>query len=223
MPEEQQPPPVIQPFFQSLPPAEIHPADNLQFQKAEFASTKDCTICRSAVAGRYYQFNGSVLCEACAERKRLAMEPPTSRMLGKSVLFGFGAALAGSALYGIVMLTTGSEFALLSILVGVIVGKAMMRGSGGRGGRTLQIAALLLTYLHSTMGYLPSMLKGAYQKEGERTEPRKKDGTTAPLETSKVQQPKNPAGSLLGLMILVILLVGLALIFPPLMIGQGIS
>src|SRR5205807_674052 len=57
-----------------------------------------------------------------------------------------------------------AEFTLLSILVGIMVGKAMMHGSGGRGGRKLQIVAVLLTYGSITTGYVPSILKGLREK-----------------------------------------------------------
>src|SRR5439155_23889828 len=150
-------------------------ADDIQFQTAEFAAPAipTCALCRAEIAGSYYHLNGSVICTACAGQKRASLEPPRGRVFFKSLQYGLGAALAGSALYAIVLLATGAEFALLSILVGVMVGKAMLKGSGGRGGRKLQIAAVLLTYGSITTGYVPAIVKGMYDNEHTKTDQKK--------------------------------------------------
>src|SRR6266404_3883093 len=112
----------------------------LQFETAEFARPEltRCVLCRAEIGDTYYHLDGSVICKICAGHRQTMQEPLPGRLFGKSVLYGLGAALAGSALYGIVLLSTGAEFALLSIVVGIMVGKAMMHASGGRGGRRLQ-------------------------------------------------------------------------------------
>jgi hypothetical protein len=138
----------------------------------------------------------------------------------KSVMYGLGAAVAGSALYGIVMLATGAEFALLSILVGLMVGKAMIHGSGGRGGRKLQIVAVLLTYGSITTGYVPSILKGLYQKP-LKTEASSKAASPARVRTEAFV--KKPIGKVMAAAVFLAFIIGLALVSPFLMITQGIS
>src|SRR5438045_8357764 len=118
------------------------PEEDLQFQTAEYAAADTiprCVLCKAGIGDTYYHLNGSVICKVCAAQRQAGMEPTGGRVFGKSVLYGLGAALAGTALYGIVLLATGAEFALLSILIGIMVGKAMMHASGGRGGRKFQI------------------------------------------------------------------------------------
>src|SRR6058998_571794 len=80
-------------------------AENLQFQTAEFAAadaSPHCTLCRAGIGDTYYHLDGSVICKVCAEHKQANLEPVRGRLFGKSVLYGLGAALGGSALYGIV-------------------------------------------------------------------------------------------------------------------------
>src|SRR5205809_558776 len=141
--------------------------DKLQFQTAEYAAadaSPRCALCKAEIGDTYHHLNGSAICKVCAGQRQAVLGPASGRVFGKSVLYGLGAALAGSALYGIVLLATGAEFALLSILIGIMVGKAMMHASGGRGGRKFQIVAVLLTYGSITTGYVPSIIKELYQK-----------------------------------------------------------
>jgi len=131
--------------------------EKLQFQTAEYAAadaSPRCGLCKAEIGDTYYHLNGSAICKVCAVQRQANPEPPAGRAFGKSVLYGLGAALAGSALYGIVLLATGEEFALLSILIGIMVGNAMMCGSVGRGGRQFQVVAVLLNYSSFTLCYL---------------------------------------------------------------------
>jgi hypothetical protein len=211
---------------QSAKPTEptVRVADDLQFQKAEFTATADadsrCALCRSAIGDVYYHLGGSKICKVCAGQKQATLEPVRGRVFGKSVLYGLGAAVAGSALYGIVLLATGAEFALLSILVGIMVGKAMMHGSGGRGGRKLQIVAVLLTYGSITTGYVPSILKGLREKP-LKTEASNKAASPARVRTEAFV--KTPIGKVVAVAVFLAVVVGLSLIFPFLMITQGFS
>src|SRR6185295_7386395 len=80
--------------------------------------------------------------------------------VGKALLFGIPAALLGTAIYYAIMAFTGYEFALVAILIGWMVGKAVHKGSGGRGGRRYQIIAVILTYISICSTYIPGILKG---------------------------------------------------------------
>src|SRR5882724_4666958 len=195
--------------------------DNLQFQTAEYAdATPRCALCKAEICDSYFHLNGSVICKVCAGQRKCDLEPPSVRVFGKSVLYGLGAAVAGTALYGIVLLATGAEFALLSILIGIMVGKAMMRGSGGRGGRKFQIAAVLLTYGSITTGFVPSILKGLYQK------PLKTEASSKPASPARARTEafvKTPIGKVVAVVVFLAFIVGLALTSPFLTITQGFS
>src|SRR5258708_23711454 len=53
---------------------------------------------------------------------------------------------------------TGISIGYLALAVGWIVGKAMMIGSGGIGGRRYQLTAILLTYAAVSMAFIPLVL-----------------------------------------------------------------
>jgi hypothetical protein len=59
---------------------------------------------------------------------------------------GFGAAVLGAGIYFGIAALTGYEFGLVAIVVGVLVGSAVRKGSNGRGGWRYQLLAKFLTY-----------------------------------------------------------------------------
>jgi hypothetical protein len=69
------------------------------------------------------------------------------------------AAVGGSILYFAVAAITGREFGLVAIVVGFMVGKAVQKGSRGRGGWAYQTLAVSLTYLAIVSTYIPLVAK----------------------------------------------------------------
>jgi hypothetical protein len=76
----------------------------------------------------------------------------------KAILYGLGGAILGSILYAGFTIVTHIEIGIMAIGVAYLVGKAMMAGSGGRGGRNYQIAAAILTYLSVSGAAVPEIL-----------------------------------------------------------------
>jgi hypothetical protein len=74
------------------------------------------------------------------------------------------AAIAGSLLYFAVAAITGREFGLVAIAVGYVVGKAVRRGSRGRGGWAYQTLAIALTYMAIVSTYVPLIIAKEFQK-----------------------------------------------------------
>src|SRR5262245_25233472 len=136
-------------------------SDGIQFEKAQYASGSHCVQCQNPLQGSYFRLNNATVCPNCAEKARLdhLLQQSQSGGLLRALLFGLGAAIAGAVIYGAIAVLTGYEFALIAIFIGWMVGKAMMRGSRGTGGRRLQMAAVVLTYLSITAGYVPSIVK----------------------------------------------------------------
>jgi hypothetical protein len=138
----------------------------LQFDRAEHLPTPDaagnpirqCVACKQPIAYRYFHAQGQTVCETCAERILRGQQAPPALSLARALLYGAGAAAAGCAIYAIVAIVTGLELALIAIVVGVMVGKAVRLGSGGRGGRPQQILAVVLTYFAITTSYIPVLV-----------------------------------------------------------------
>src|SRR4029450_6773668 len=78
---------------------------------------------------------------------------------GLAALFGLGAAIAGAILYYAVIAITNFEIGIVAIAIGFMVGWAVRKGAGGRGGRRFQVLALVLTYWAVGLAYTPITFK----------------------------------------------------------------
>lgn len=124
----------------------------LQFDRAEFDQAAPaavaCAACKRPIEGDYYEINGTVVCEPCRDaiEGQLRGGSGFARFLRASA-FGTIAAAVGALAYAVFIWASGLDFALVSILVGYLVGRAVRAGSRNRGGLTYQILAVVLTYL----------------------------------------------------------------------------
>ena len=133
----------------------------LQFDTAEpsaAATDRSCTGCKRPIEGEYHMANMHVVCTPC--RGALEAEPQGTRMgrLGRALLFGAGAAVAGSLVYVVVAVATGYQIGLIAILVGWMVGRAVSAGSNHRGGWLYQVIAIGFTYLAICTSYVPQIV-----------------------------------------------------------------
>jgi hypothetical protein len=129
-----------------------------QFGTAEYVGTPGndhCQFCHQPVAGTYYRVNDAMSCPACADKVRGELAKDTHSAFVRGILFGIGAAIAGMILYATFAITTGIIIGYVSLAVGWMVGKAIIKGSGGIGGRRYQIAAAVLTYAAVAMAAVP--------------------------------------------------------------------
>ena len=74
-------------------------------------------------------------------------------LLPLSILYGIVAAIAGAIGYALIGLS-GFMVSIVAIGMGWLIAKAMMAASKGFGGRSFQIAAVLLTYFSVSLGAL---------------------------------------------------------------------
>jgi hypothetical protein len=132
--------------LQKLPPTEP-----LQFDRAEYvqATTSGpiCALCNQRIANHYYQLAGRLTCEACKERALQSMFGQSGAVrFFKALLFGIGAAVLGAIIYLAIVKATNYHLALVTIVVGIMVGAAVRKGSNARGGWLYQGLAVFLTY-----------------------------------------------------------------------------
>jgi hypothetical protein len=81
-------------------------------------------------------------------------------------VFGLGAGIVGAAIYYAVIAIANLEIGIVAILIGYMVGYAVRKGAGGRGGRRFQVLAVALTYLSVALAYTPLAVKQAI--DGDR-------------------------------------------------------
>ena len=132
-------------------PAAVGPAgEGLQFDRAERGAAPaemTCAVCQQPVGTSYYEVNGNVTCQRCRGQILATWNrgSPGKRFV-KALGLGAAAAALGAGLYFGIEAVTGYEFGLVAIVVGLIVGGAVRKGSNGRGGWRYQALAMFLTY-----------------------------------------------------------------------------
>jgi len=115
-----------------------------------------CALCKRTIPDEYYDVNGQSVCESCrGQLAQLAETPRGWGPLAMAGLFGLGAAIAGAILYYAVIAITNFEIGIVAIAIGFMVGWAVRKGAGGRGGRRFQVLALVLTYWAVGLAYTP--------------------------------------------------------------------
>jgi hypothetical protein len=202
---------------------EAPPPPPLQFQNAEFATpptTRPCGVCRKPIAGEYFEARGHALCATCAGQLKAK-----KGAFPRAFAYGAGAAILGTLVWFAVIKLFEIELGLIAIGVGVLVGMAVRKGSGGVGGRKYQALAMALTYVSITASYVPFVLKGLYEgaqktahekadtakKTGDGSDPEAKPQDQAPATDATAHRPKL---SVLSLLAFVAIVFGLAFASP---------
>jgi hypothetical protein len=130
-----------------------------------------CAVCGKSVGASYFTANGKPICASCRDVvTSTAATPRSAGPLLLAGLFGLGAAIAGAAIYYAVIAIANLEIGIVAILIGYMVGWAVRKGAGGRGGRRFQILAVALTYWAVGLAYAPMAFKGLTGNTAERME-----------------------------------------------------
>ena len=212
--------------------------DPLQFDHAELGGPSACGACKSALGPSYFQAAGQMLCGNCVEGFRKAMAGTGSRAgrLMKAALFGLGAGAIGAAIYFAVRALTGYEVGLVAIVVGILVGRAVRRGSGNRGGLGYQFLAAGITYLAIASTFVPMALReigeawesGQTEAVSSATGSAAADGNAAKAPaaetgatTAGTNEVAPPDGGAVSFVVGIIVLVGLTLALPILVAFNG--
>ena len=132
-----------------------------QFTTAEYTAGPGgdrCAVCNQPLTARYYRVNGRMACEGCTEQLRQRLPQDSHAAYVRGLVFGIGAMLVGMAFYAGFTIVTHFYIGYVSLAVGWVVGKAILMGSKGVGGRRYQIAAVILTYAAVSLAAIPIAL-----------------------------------------------------------------
>lgn len=144
---------------------------NPQFGTAEYAGNSPgaerCTSCGQSIGSQYYRLNGAVTCNYCGEQAQLQRPKDSQQTFARGLLFGVGGAILGLVIYAGFGIVTGLMLGYISLAVGYIVGKAIMKGTNGIGGRRYQIAAIALTYAAVSLSVIPIGISQIIQERKE--------------------------------------------------------
>jgi hypothetical protein len=143
--------------------------DELQFDRAESSASVSpasgqpavvCKACAKTISGDYYQLNGKIACASCRTAIANSVATPAGVQPFVSALaFGILAAIAGAAIYYGVIKFANLEIGIIAIAIGYMVGWAVKKGAGDRGGRRFQIMAVVLTYWAVGVAYAPLFMQ----------------------------------------------------------------
>jgi hypothetical protein len=153
-----------------IPPDED--GEELQFDQAEFATPAGdgpaCTVCHRPIAAEYYELNSKVFCAECRRGVEVAFRGG-SRLFRviKALLLGSMAAAGGFVIYYAIVHVTGWNFGIVAVVVGLMVGNAVRRGSGNRGGLGYQLLAVFLTYSVIVAMHVPDLFEVLAQASRE--------------------------------------------------------
>ena len=201
--------------------------DNLQFDRAEpspgaagLTGTLACKACGSLLSDTYFVVNGHIVCEKC----RRSVEADWNRggsagRFGKALVLGVLAMIVCSLVWYLVLKATDSQWGILAVVVGFVIGGAVRKGSNNRGGWRYQTLAIFLTYTAIVSSYVPFIIEGMREHSAEVTKaspsanktlpPPVADSTTATTTTTATTSADDPKIGPLGFVIGVVLLLGI--------------
>jgi hypothetical protein len=143
-----------------------------------------CGGCGSTMLDEYYSIGGKSICAKCrasVEATRATSRTPKAFL--KALGFGFGAALAGAAVYFGVVALLDAEFSIVTIFIGWMVGRAIQKALPGGGLRRYQVLAAVLTYFAIGAAYtalgVQAMIKESADKKQDSTIAVAPQGTSA--------------------------------------------
>ena len=123
-----------------------------------------CSLCSRAILSEFFRVNGKKVCETCADNLQSGLSTPSHSSLIGALFFGFAGASRACVLYSAVTFATGWTFGYFALVVGWIVGKAVMTGARAVGGFRIQLVAASFTYAAITLNALPRFLYAAYSE-----------------------------------------------------------
>ena len=207
------------------------PANDLQFDRAEYAApvpTATCRVCGQALRDVYYQVNGQPFCPVCRDELRKALSGGSGfGRFVRATLLGSLAGILGAGIYYGVRRATNIEFGLISIVVGLMVGHAVKKGCNGRGGWFYQGLAMFLTYTAIMATYIPPTLEALREHKAAVAKPQKpaqpaaaaanREGPAKPVEADDDEDADADAGpppSVAGVLVAIVMLIALAYAIP---------
>ena len=201
---------------------------NMQFDQAEPAPGAQgtggaitCAVCGSPLPDSYFVANGQIVCDKC----RRGVEEEWNRggaagRLSKAVGLGVLAMVGCALLWYIVLKLTDSQWGILAIVVGLVVGGAVRKGSNNRGGWRYQALAIFLTYTAIVSSYVPFFIEGA--REAAQTASADstdvlglaKDSTVFAKDSGEIAVAGTSGPGPLSMVIAIILLIGFMYALP---------
>ena len=119
-----------------------------------------CSACSNPIAETFYLVGDTPICPDCRdEGTALLVGGSRFKRSLKALGLGMLAGAVGAGIYCAILKATDTHFGLIAIVVGLLVGVAVRKGSGGRGGWFYQLMAIFLTYTAMVAIYIPDIVE----------------------------------------------------------------
>jgi len=161
---------------------------------AAFQGPVQCAACGTRLLS-YYSVNGKVTCRRCRDAAVAMRQGSHLPTLATAAGLGLLAAIAGAVIYFAVAKITGYEIGLVSIVVGLLVGKAVRKGARGRGGLRYQALAILLCYLSIASSYFAFAVGELASRKGTPAAEVAAPPAASPTPAAAVQPDVQPAAA----------------------------
>ena len=138
-------------------------SEGLQFERVEPGTPGEagvCAACKNPLAGEYFVAQDVKFCGTC--RAAIGAEigkGPTGMQIAVGAAAGLAAAAVVDGLYLSFLAQSGFGVSIVALFSGMIVGFAVRKGSGNRGGMICQLLAAALTYFMIVVAFLPHVMK----------------------------------------------------------------
>jgi uncharacterized membrane protein YtjA (UPF0391 family) len=115
-----------------------------------------CQLCRRPPGASYFSLNGNPICARCLAQQRAGQRSS----LVTALVLGTAAGALGAAVYYGIRALTGYDLALITIVLGIMVGLAVRRGAGGSASVLYRVLAVALTWIAMCSTYVPMIAAG---------------------------------------------------------------
>lgn len=117
-----------------------------------------CSLCLVPIVAQFFTLRGLLVCPDCASNMEKKHAGPGRRR--RAAILGSIAATVFAVLWFLTTRSTGRPLSMLAVLAGLVIGLAVQKGSGGRGGLRCQVLAALLVYGAFVVRYVPPIFGG---------------------------------------------------------------
>ena len=171
-----------------------------------------CAACRKSIDTEYFHVNGNCVCSRCRSlAESVAETPRTMAPFLTAGAYGLGAGIAGAVVYYLVMAIAPLEIGIVAVLIGYMVGYAIRKAIGGRGGLRFQVLAVCLTYGSIALAYAPIAIEGAVHASNSA-----KTASSAGAADADAASAEDPSGG--KLLLGVVALAGFVAVLPVLVV-----
>src|SRR3954469_25848871 len=122
--------------------------------KIEPPPTNSCSFCHRPLGARHFRVNGQPACEPCVQRVSQIVELNEFKlgpwMLG--AIYGLAAAILCGFGWAVIVKITHAEIGIVAIGIGIGVTRAIIAGSNGRRGPSIQALAICCSLLGICIG-----------------------------------------------------------------------